>query len=332
LPSVDFAQFSQALDRRAWAAQESLLSHRVLRFNEGQMTWGCDQFYGTEDGSEDHAGLIVGRIEKIAESVSQPWQPNGQQFAIGHWARFIESYSARQLTYDTDALPAISGIIQEIQRLTGDTYYAGLWKQNFLDGLLWRPEARLGSPERVEGHPQTPRRRHEWIAPSWSWASVQGRITHLLWYSDIEYSACLEECSVTHCGIDPFGALKEGFARLTGPVTFVTDVQAEFEVPDGRGCMIQLRNGISTEGIVFFDFVHHMSCDVLMITSSRGICIEKVEHMTNTYVRIGVVIVRSVQHTGDKVAYNLVGNLAAKGDWRSLTTSDHVPPRSIILV
>jgi hypothetical protein len=151
-------------------------------------------------------------------------------------------------------------------------------------------------------------------------------------YSDIEYSACLEECSVTHCGIDPFGALKEGFARLTGPVTFVTDVQAEFEVPDGRGCMIQLRNGISTEGIVFFDFVHHMSCDVLMITSSRGICIEKVEHMTNTYVRIGVVIVRSVQHTGDKVAYNLVGNLAAKGDWRSLTTSDHVPPRSIILV
>lgn len=298
------------------------------------MTWGCDQFYGKEDGTEDHVGLILARrIEKIAESVSQP---NGQQFGVGHWACFIESYSARQLTYDTDALPAISGIIQEIQKITGDTYYAGLWKQHFLDGLLWRPEFRLGSPERVEGHPQTLRRRHEWIAPSWSWASVQGRITHLLWNTDIEYCARLEECSVTHYGIDSFGALNEGFARITGPVTFITDVQAEDELLDGRGgtCMIQLSNGTSARANVSFDFVHHMSCDVLMITPYWGICIEKVEHLTNTYVRVGVVELWSMRHTGDgdSIINDLWALPVEAGRWREPTTSDHVPPRSIILV
>jgi hypothetical protein len=319
LPSIDFAQSYQALDSRGWTAQESLLSHRVLRFNEDQMTWGCDQFYETEDGMGDHIGIFdTRRIEKIAESLSQP---NGQQFAEGHWARFIESYSARQLTYDTDTLPAISGIIQEIQKLNGDTYYSGLWKQHFLDGLLWHPEMRLGSPVRVEGHPQIPRRRHEWIAPSWSWASVKGRISYPSWSSDTEYCACLEECSVTQCGIDPFGALKEGFARLTGPVASITDFQARDKNLDGHRCKIQLRNGTSSEGRVFFDFVHRMSCDVLMITPYRGICIEKVERLTNTYVRVGVVVLLFIRHTGDGDSVH----------WRLPTTSDHVSPRSIIL-
>lgn len=258
-------------------------------------------------------------------------------FGLDHWPHLIKSYSARQMTYETDTFPAISGITQKIQQLTGDMYYAGLWKQRFLDGLLWRPAIELGSQARMEGHPQAPRRRHEWIAPSWSWASVKGKITHPLWDSKhFEYCACLEECSVTYHGTDPLGALKEGFARLSRPVTLVTEVQAEGELPLGynSSCMIQLSNGTWTEGSVYFDFVHHMPCDVLMITPDWGICIEKVEHITNTYVRIGVVQIWPMRHTSDSVAYNLECRRfpATRRDPSLPITSDHVSPRTIILI
>lgn len=294
------------------------------------MTWECQQFYETEEGNKENPVYdSAERIELIAQFLSG-WKTD--RSARSHWTRFIESYSVRQLTYDTDTLPAISGIVREIQRLIGDTYYAGLWKKHFLDGLLWRLEMSLGSAERVEGHPQTPRRRHEWIAPSWSWASVKGKITHLSWHSDIEYCAYLEECSVTHCGIDPFGAVKEGFVRLTGPVTLITDIQARGLNGRAPSCMVQLSKGTSTEGTVFLDFSHRTSCDVLMITLYYGICIEKVDHTTNTYVRIGVVNVEYLQHTGDNVVYDASGYPVKTGQWRPPTTSDHVPPRSIILV
>lgn len=320
LQYIDIVQDSQPLARRGWAAQESLLSFRVLSFNEDRMTWRCHQIHvaeeGDEGGPEHHSAK---RIESIADSL-KPLLP-GSGFEKTHWARFIESYSARRMTYEADTLPAISGIAQRIGQITGDAYCAGLWMRHFLYGLLWSPEMLLGLREGVEGLPQALRRRHEWIAPSWSWASIKGGIRYpSLGDSELEYCACLEECSVIHHGIDPFGALKEGFARVKGPVTLVTDIQAEEEFAHsfGSGCMFQLSNGTLTEGTVLFDFVHRTSCDVMMITPSWGICIEKVPHTTNTYVRIGVVRIRKIP-------------LAERGR-RVPITSDHVPPRSVILV
>jgi hypothetical protein len=330
LKSVDVVQNSQPLELRAWAAQERVLSNRILGFNEDRMIWECNQIYQKEESIEDQSSVLIpnNRLESMAESLGQY---SSEPFAISQWTYFVESYSARQVTYEIDTFPAISGVIQKVQQITGDMYYAGLWKQHFLEGLLWRPEMRLASRKRVEGHPQIPRRRHEWIAPSWSWASVKGKITHM--YShDIEYCACLEECSVTQSGIDPFGALKEGFARLTGPVTLITDFQAEdeFQEYSAPNCIVQLSKGTSTGGTVYFDFFHRTSCDVLMITTRYGICIEKVEHTTNTYVRIGVVQTWSLPNTGDKVIYDDLGDPVETEQWRSPTTSDHVPPRSII--
>jgi hypothetical protein len=115
--------------------------------------------------------------------------------------------------------------------------------------------------------------------------------------------------------LDPFGALTAGFARITGPVTLVTDVPTEDEVAMGRDSryMIRLGNGTLALATVRFDFVHSVSCSALMITPTLGVCIEKVEQTTNTYVRIGIVTVWDSPVHG-------------------LTVSDHVPSRSIILV
>jgi hypothetical protein len=223
----------------------------------------------------------------MAEALSEPLLG---KYGRSSWALFTESYSDCEVTYDPDTFPAISGIVLRIQKLTGDQYYAGLWKKHFLEGLLWHIRDDLNTRKRLEGqHPRVAKRRREWIAPSWSWASIRGSIRYPRFQPTAEYCARLKECSVTHSSLDPFGALTAGFARIKGPVTLVTDVQAENEIPlhYSPWCMIKLGNGTRIGATVKFDLVRYESCSALMITPRMGICIKEVEqnsrHTDYTY-------------------------------------------------
>jgi hypothetical protein len=301
------------LDSRAWAVQEALLSHRVLIFGDDQMAWACAHVNEKEgefaSRLEPHHGS---QIELMAEALSQPMC---EKFEESSWARFTVSYSGCEVTYVTDTFPAISGIVQRIQQLTGDQYYAGLWKKHFLEGLLWRTK---------ESYPGVTKRRREWIAPSWSWASIGRPIRYFLFQPTAMYCARLEECSVTHSSPDPFGALTAGFARITGPVTLVTGFQVENKVPVAYSpwCMIRLGNGTQTRAAVDFDLVQYESCSALMITPCLGICIRKVEQIPDTYFRVGTVeIIRERGYAS-----------LLEGRVPELTTSNHFPTRSIVLV
>ncbi len=53
------------------------------------------------------------------------------------WLQIICNYSSRQLTNPADVLPALSGLADEFHRATGDTYVAGLWKMDLIQGLSW---------------------------------------------------------------------------------------------------------------------------------------------------------------------------------------------------
>jgi hypothetical protein len=39
----------------------------------------------------------------------------------------VESYVHRDVTFESDTPPAISGLAREIQSFTGNSYAAGLW-------------------------------------------------------------------------------------------------------------------------------------------------------------------------------------------------------------
>jgi hypothetical protein len=43
------------------------------------------------------------------------------------WNMIVESYVHRDVTFESDTPPAISGLAREIQSLTGNSYAAGLW-------------------------------------------------------------------------------------------------------------------------------------------------------------------------------------------------------------
>ncbi|KAI1735151.1 heterokaryon incompatibility protein-domain-containing protein [Xylaria scruposa] len=93
------------------------------------------------------------------------------------WFDLVEPYSTRKLTKDSDKVIALLGVAQFIQQNTGFQFVAGLWERVLPFNLLWT----LHGPAR-----DRPRDR---VAPTWSWASVDGRISHRLRASDSVPSA-----------------------------------------------------------------------------------------------------------------------------------------------
>jgi len=292
------------------------------------MTWGCAH---VDDYEDDRVHIRQNRngqhVELMAQSLSQSIGPG---FCKRSWARFTLDFTQREVTYATDTFPAMAGIVRRIQERTEDTYYAGIWKSHFLEGLLWRWEQcvlRLLPNEGIAVRSRELSKRQKWTAPSWSWVSVKGKIQyHRYLQNHGDYLALLEECNVTCAGLDPFGALTAGFARITGPVTLITDVEPEVESPKARHLsgQIQLGNGTSSLVEVAYDSVHHESCSALMITAHLGICIEKVEETTDTYIRVGTVYIHRLyveQDGPDERTIEL-----------DLTALDHVPPRTVVLV
>ncbi|KAI1045008.1 hypothetical protein LB505_013343 [Fusarium chuoi] len=84
------------------------------------------------------------------------------------WYEMVTSYSVRNLTNDNDKMMAIAGVAYFIQQSTGFKYAAGLWEDTLPFNLLWVVDS--GAKRRPSGR----------SVPSWSWASVDGKISHRL--------------------------------------------------------------------------------------------------------------------------------------------------------
>ncbi|KAF8879292.1 hypothetical protein CPB84DRAFT_1751664 [Gymnopilus junonius] len=82
------------------------------------------------------------------------------------WTDIQTSYTRRFLTRFDDRLVAISAVTKRFEVLTGWQNVWGLWKEWLLIDMLWFVE------EPTKGRPDT----NEYLAPTWSWAVVEGRV------------------------------------------------------------------------------------------------------------------------------------------------------------
>ncbi|KAF1963755.1 HET-domain-containing protein [Byssothecium circinans] len=166
---------SSSLMRRGWVLQERLLSPRTVFFAE-RLQWGCSELQACEKYPEGPPAI---------PSYS-PWGADGTPLRINNllfdehryqgrlkilhmyrkWLVLARWYSACQLTYQQDFFPALSRLAKYFQAALKDIYVAGLWKGDLMHGLLW---IHVG-----DGEPENP--LVEYIAPSWSWASVKGKV------------------------------------------------------------------------------------------------------------------------------------------------------------
>jgi len=149
----------------------------------------------------------------------------------GWWKYYVlEEYNGLALTFGNDRLPALSGLAARVVKETGDTYLAGLWRKDLALGLLWYseqpspsaaeyPEARARNAVR-----RTPNRATAvYRAPTWSWASIDGRISHPVRPDPDEELQARSHIHVidigcTPAGLDPTGAVKDGWLKMKCPV------------------------------------------------------------------------------------------------------------------
>lgn len=73
-----------------------------------------------------------------------------------NWHSVVQFFTACDLTYQKDVLPAIQGVARHMQHDRQCAYYAGLWDDNIWFDLLWT----VNEPGRVE--------TDSYRAPSWS--------------------------------------------------------------------------------------------------------------------------------------------------------------------
>jgi Heterokaryon incompatibility protein (HET) len=175
------------LSTRGWVFQERLLSSRILHFTRTQIFWECPcsnacetvpsgrPFFGVSATTTAFQRFLDHAFIHPRES---PERDVGNEIdAYINWGRLIEAYSACQFTMPTDKLIALEGVAsQMLQRLNGhDSYMVGHWKRYLAWELLWVAAVRRTPDGAPTLFPAT-RPKKDKIAPTWSWASLDGAI------------------------------------------------------------------------------------------------------------------------------------------------------------
>lgn len=125
----------------------------------------------------------------------------------------MESYSCKTLTYESDILPALAGLASRFASV-GGTYYAGLWEHQLLRGLTWS-SARAEATQ-VATSAGWPYRSKDYLAPSFSWAAFLGPKKFQTDRNPV-YLARVVNVACNPAGTNAWGAVKDGYLRLSGP-------------------------------------------------------------------------------------------------------------------
>lgn len=160
----------------------------------------------------------------------------------------VSEFTTRNLTYQKDTLPALSGVAYELKHrmaYRNDSYVAGLWLNNLAIGLLWRISTieQLAVAKVPDGQKNFD--RHDFHSPSWSWVSISHRpieydlndqmlprsdparnlVKHVATKSssDVFFSTqILDEHVLPKSSQAPYGAVVEGSIRLIAQLAEIT--------------------------------------------------------------------------------------------------------------
>lgn len=159
---------------RGWTLQEKVLSQRKLLVTDSCVRWWCWHTITSEDENCRHVGWKPGTphrgmyffktehellVSKIARNSN-----------MDIYAFIVADYTARDLTMQTDAEKAITGVFNEIDGLFRGSFLWGIPDTELCAGLLWVP---LGSSKRrVDLETRRP------LFPSWSWLGWVGQAAY----------------------------------------------------------------------------------------------------------------------------------------------------------
>lgn len=207
--------------QRAWVFQERLLSPRIIYFGKQEMYWDCQESQKCECRNyrpEVHGSWTRSHLNEILTLSNSPRTKSVVLNQWWTWHEIVRYYSRLDITFPTDRISALSGLIKKMQQTPAfsppSKYCAGVWLDD-PGALLWH----------VTLEPQGPRIDH--IAPSWSWASVNQGISHvgLGGNTFIQYTIVDLRCKMI--GQDPTGRVQSAELEIEAsivPVVYQTEI------------------------------------------------------------------------------------------------------------
>ncbi|RDW63596.1 hypothetical protein BP6252_11141 [Coleophoma cylindrospora] len=225
------------LFNRAWVYQERCLSRRTIGFTQNTVYWACDESSRSE-ASDVSAGLesagLRGVLHFAIETAAKLEASSaGSLIALEHkafprepvrelidrfdmrWSAFITSYTLCKLTKHTDKMIAFSSIARELanSRVINKRYLAGLWDVNLPFQMAWiTVEGRTIPPRKMAGDAG-------YVAPSWSWASIDGPVQPRSIFNFGPGLVALAEVRAAEVLLETeyaFGSVKAGWLRVWG--------------------------------------------------------------------------------------------------------------------
>ncbi|KAF7880548.1 uncharacterized protein EAF02_007394 [Botrytis sinoallii] len=183
---------SSPLSTSGWAFIERVLAPRVLHFTKRQLIWECADGWKFEasnvEDTQYGSGMIRGTYQKKltqpyikeylsreAGNVSNPSIQDTTQTSnlndyaqrLEVWYQLIDTISRTTFPSQLAKSNALSLITKIMDNNTFGTNLSGIFTTNIAYGLAWSRVNALLTPNR-DAH-----------APSWSWESVQGSISHM---------------------------------------------------------------------------------------------------------------------------------------------------------
>lgn len=220
----EFEIMNSPLMDRAWVCQERLLSARVLHFGRSQMFWECQD----REACETFPEILPPEIDPtLYDACKRLLMFKGEDSFRSKWAKIVSQYSRGSLTKCSDKCIAFAGIVEEFQAFAQSTYLAGFWRHNLEQQLLWYM-LRI-TPT---GRPQS------YIAPSWSWLSINGYVSAHGYYENEKVLLEILDVRVTHASDNILGPIKSGYilARgILGPVFLECNDRRKWEIRTIRG-------------------------------------------------------------------------------------------------
>ena len=233
-------QNESPLYHRAWALQERLFSPRILQYTRSELCWECRPCMECECGGINAHNissrnrderidrgerfeemLLAARsalpqlLRRVLDQDQMTLYPGPLRYdftaSFKPWRDIVDAYSQRHITFKTDKLPAFSGTASRFTISELGYYYAGLWEVGLPMNLIWAQFQRGGKRP-----PPAERVKHAYSAPSWSWASVQGRALVGYAFNELDcfVEAVVEDVNCIPAGPDRFGEVQAG-ASLT---------------------------------------------------------------------------------------------------------------------
>jgi len=166
-PECAWAVARSRWDTRGWTFQERKLSRRMLLVDAGEAYVSCARGSFWEGDSrldlhidptveldaEDKMDTIEAGLHDVYESFSS-------------YSRLVVAYSARQLSFRSDAVDAFMGVGNILAARMESRMLWGVPERWMMQGLMWR------------GRSFTKGRDADGRVPSWSWAAWEGKVDY----------------------------------------------------------------------------------------------------------------------------------------------------------